>query len=208
MKLGDLSAKYESNGDPGAIGDNAGDAGGVSYGAYQFATTQGTPQAFVAWLQQQGHPYGDTLGQSEPGTAEFTAAWQQIAQADPGGFLELQHNFTQLMYYEIPVRYLRQAGIVIEPRSFALKNVVWSAAVQHGPENIVELFRTAAAIATGGNPDPNQVDDEALIRAIYLVRGSDEWTRGSPNLRPAMRSRFNEECGDALAILASERGGA
>jgi hypothetical protein len=204
MRLGDLSAKYESDGDAGAYANTAGDSGGASYGAYQFATGQGTPQAFVAWLQRQGHPYGDALGQSAPGTAEFTAAWRQIAKADPGGFLELQHVFTQIMYFDGPVLDLRRQGIDVSGRSWALKNVIWSAAVQHGPQNIVPLFQTAAQIA--GYTHPDWASDAELIRAIYLVRGSDEWTCGSPALRPSLRARFNEECGDALAMLDSERG--
>ena len=36
-----LSAKYESNGDPACIADNAGDLGGTSYGKYQFASNVG-----------------------------------------------------------------------------------------------------------------------------------------------------------------------
>jgi len=54
--LGSLSARYESNGDPGAIGRTEGDAGGASYGAYQFATNAGVPEAFVAWLGERGYP--------------------------------------------------------------------------------------------------------------------------------------------------------
>ena len=34
MALGDLSALYESNGDPGCVSSGAGDLGGISYGAY------------------------------------------------------------------------------------------------------------------------------------------------------------------------------
>ena len=35
MALGDLSASYESNGNPGCVSTGAGDLGGISYGAYQ-----------------------------------------------------------------------------------------------------------------------------------------------------------------------------
>ena len=40
--LGDLSAQYESNGDPGCISDGYGDAGGKSYGTYQFSSNAGS----------------------------------------------------------------------------------------------------------------------------------------------------------------------
>jgi hypothetical protein len=34
MALGDLSASYESNGNPGCVSTGYGDLGGISYGAY------------------------------------------------------------------------------------------------------------------------------------------------------------------------------
>ncbi|NMC34711.1 MAG: hypothetical protein GYA36_19990 [Veillonellaceae bacterium] len=40
-KLGALSQKYESNGDPGRVSSGVGDPGGVSYGAYQMTSKGG-----------------------------------------------------------------------------------------------------------------------------------------------------------------------
>ena len=45
------------------------------------------------------------------------------------------------------------------------------------------------------------VDLQSLIRNIYAVRASDEWTSGSPSLRPGLRARFEAECLDALNML-------
>lgn len=41
--LAHFLAKYESNGDPAVISSGQGDAGGVSYGAYQFSSVQDHP---------------------------------------------------------------------------------------------------------------------------------------------------------------------
>jgi len=197
MALGDLSAKYESNGDPGAVADNPGDAGGASYGAYQFATSAGVPQVFVAWLAKQGYRLAQTLGNAgEPGTPEFNKAWQQVAAEDHDGFLEIQRLYVQQKYYDPAVTALSDSGFKVDGRSEALRQVIWSAAVQYGPRWVAELFKEAA------DGDPNLCDDATLISKIYQVRASDDWTSGSPDLRPSLRARFASECNDALAMLA------
>lgn len=52
--LGDLSARYESDGNCGCISNNPGDAGGKSYGMYQFASRPGILQDYCMWLVQKG----------------------------------------------------------------------------------------------------------------------------------------------------------
>ena len=47
MALGDLSALYESNGDPGCVSTGYGDLGGISYGAYQLASNTGSVEEFI-----------------------------------------------------------------------------------------------------------------------------------------------------------------
>ena len=50
MRLGELSGKYESNSNPAIVARSAGDAGGWSYGLYQFSSEAGSVQDFVEWL--------------------------------------------------------------------------------------------------------------------------------------------------------------
>jgi len=57
--LGELSSKYESNGNIGCISDGYGDPGGKSYGEYQLSSNAGSLQAFVSWCQSQGYWFGD-----------------------------------------------------------------------------------------------------------------------------------------------------
>jgi hypothetical protein len=200
MKLGDLSAKYESNGDPGAISSGEGDAGGVSYGAYQFSTNAGVPRQFIAWLESMGYSYAEPLAAAgEPGTEGFSDAWLAVAIEDPDGFLAAQHEFVRQTYYEPARERALAAGINIEGRSFALQNVVWSAAVQYGAYYVKELFEDAAARL--GITTAADADEAALIQAIYEVRASDEWTAGSPELRPGLIARFEAEGQDALGLL-------
>lgn len=200
MKLGDLSAKYESNGDPGAISSGEGDAGGISYGAYQFSANAGVPEQFARWLSETGYAYAEELAVAgEPGSGEFSDAWLAVAAKDPDGFFAAQHEFVRQTYYEPGCQRALAAGVVLTDRSFALQNVVWSAAVQYGPYYIKELFEDVAVWL--GLSSAAEAGDGQLIQAIYVIRATDEWTAGSPELRPGLIARFEAECQDALAML-------
>lgn len=203
MELGDLSAKYESNGDPGTISSGEGDAGGVSYGAYQFASNAGVPQAFVNWLIEQGYSYANDLAQYEVGTDAFNESWSNIAQNDPQGFLEMQRQYVQEQYYNPSAVKLEAVYYNVANHSEAIRQVVWSASVQYGTGYIVELFQTACSNL--GYANLSYVDsptfDADMIKAIYDIRASDEWTAASPELRPGLRARFESECQDALNML-------
>ena len=206
--LGDLSARYESNGEPGCVSSGWNDLGGASYGAYQFASAMGVPADFVAWLARQGYSQADKLIRAgAPGTPFFSQVWAHVAENDYDGFLAMQHEFVKQQYYDPSVLFLQQAGFNAEKHSAAMRDVIWSRAVQYGPGLIVEMFTAAAAQL--GHPNLSYVDDIAfdgdMIRAIYLgVCMSDEWTNGSPGLRSGLYSRFESECQSALDMLDKE----
>ena len=61
--LGELASRYEG-GDAGAIVNNAGDIGGKSYGAYQFASAYGAPLSFALWCQKSENEYYRQIGQT------------------------------------------------------------------------------------------------------------------------------------------------
>jgi hypothetical protein len=200
MYLGMLSSQYESNGDPGCVSHTEGDAGGASYGAYQFATNAGVPSAFVRWLQNNGLPFGDRLANAgEPGSWGFDQEWEAIGNENTDEFFKVQHDYVQEKYYLPAVENAAAANVDLNQRSFALQNVVWSASVQYGPYWVKDLFNEAAALL--GQPNASYCSDAQLIPAMYEVRASDDWTSGSPSLRPGLRNRFENECNDALAML-------
>lgn len=202
--LGQLSSRYESNGDPGSVSSGYGDAGGVSYGCYQLASNVGSVHSFVRWLTAVGSTYGSALAQYTPGSSEFSSLWRSIAEIDPGGFEELQHNYISYAYYEPSIEALREVGFNIENHSEIMKDVVWSRAVQYGTGYIVEMFEDA--VKSMGYPNLSYVDaanfDRDLITAIYMdVCSTPEWTNGSPSLRQGLYNRFRNECNDALEAL-------
>ncbi len=169
MQLGSLSAKYESNGKPGTI--SAGnDTGGVSYGAYQFSSRYGVPLTFANWCISSGE--GKETGERLKAAYEldentygenFNSEWKKIARESPESFLALQHGFTKARFYDVVVAKLEQQfeGFDVDNYTIALKNVIWSRAVQNGANN--DVIRIAFENLGGFKNQPEDV----LIRAIY-----------------------------------------
>lgn len=204
--LGELSKRYESNGDPGCISSGWGDAGGKSYGMYQLASNAGSVDSYVRWLQANGWWFGDLLAEFSVGSWQFDNTWSNLADsANRADFERSQHEYIKYAYYDPAVRALKRAMYDVEGKhSEVMKDVVWSRAVQYGTGNIVEMFEDA--VHAIGYPNLSYVDDKAydkaMIRAVYLdVCSTPEWTNGSPSLRSGLYSRFRRECEDALARL-------
>ncbi|MBL8921353.1 MAG: LysM peptidoglycan-binding domain-containing protein [Myxococcaceae bacterium] len=203
--LGSLSAKYESNGDPGSVSGGRGDPGGVSYGAYQFSTNAGSARAFSAWLQRTDPQLGRYLAGMTPGTTAFSNAWRQLAQAAPDAFHAAQHQFVGERYYEVSRSQLqsRLPGLDLSQRSVALNDVLWSAAVQHGPAGAVTVFTRALA-----GRDMAQLSDTDIINAVYAERGKRDrngelayFSSSSREVQRGVAQRFVSERADALASV-------
>ena len=208
--LGDLSKKYESSGNPGTISSGYGDAGGKSYGMYQFASNMGVVDKYVAWLVAYVYWFGDELAKYTVGSNNFDDVWKWLANSDnKGDFAKSQHDFTKSMYNDKACNLVYDCGYIVSRHSKAMKDVVWSRAVQYGPYQVPEMFNDACSIVLGGEFNLSYVDhinfDERMIKAIYLdVCSTPEWTNGSPALREGLYARFASECEDALAMLAQE----
>ncbi|MBO5280733.1 MAG: dockerin type I repeat-containing protein [Clostridia bacterium] len=173
--LGTVTAKYESNGNPGAI-SSGNDAGGVSFGAYQFASRAGVPLTFANWCVSTGKAtetgnrlikaYNTDSGYGET----FKAEWRALASEDHDGFLAVQHAFVRATYYDAIVSRVEKniLGFDIDTYGIALKNVFWSRSVQHGVGGAYNVISRAFA-ALGGF---DHQSEEQLIRAIYNESGA------------------------------------
>lgn len=204
--LGDLSKKYESNGDPGCISSGLGDAGGKSYGMYQMSSRYGVVNDYVQWLYNNGYWFAENLAEHPVGSLAFDEAWRWLAYSDnKADFFKSQHDYIRDKYYKPAISALKAAMYDVEGKhNKVMQDVVWSRAVQYGVGNIVEMF--TAACNKLGHPNLSYVDakdyDKAMIKAIYFdVCSTAEWTNGSPALRQGLYHRFNAECMDALARL-------
>lgn len=175
--IGTLSEKYESNGNPGTISTGAGDSGGVSFGAYQFASKYGVPKKFADWCVSSGA--NKTIGNrlksaySKDGNAygnNFKSEWKAIAKEDAKKFLNLQHSYTKKVYYDAAVTKWQSAvsGFKVNDYGITLKNVIWSRAVQHGSSGSKTVF-VRAINSLGGF---SKQSEETLIKAIYKESGA------------------------------------
>ena len=193
MRLDVLSAKYEGGG-PATISTGAGDCGGVSMGTYQLSTSAGSVANFVLWLQQRsdfGRDYGNLLAKNPPGSMEFSADWLSLAETDVVGFGNLQTEFVTPRYYDAAVDEVWRRGVPTELPD-ALKCVIFSNAIQHGPYNAGELVA-----------DSYDADPAVWITKIYDTKINDpDWSSGAPSLRPGLFARWENEKQDALTLLA------
>jgi len=198
--LGTLSEKYESNGDPGAIGKNAGDAGGASYGKYQFSSAFGVVDDFIQFCKNLGNGFYEILTRNPVGSLEFDTDWLYLSENFTQEFSDAQYNYTKSVYYDSArQKLIDELGIDIETHSQVLCDVVWSAAVQFSSNWITELFREAAEYA---GKEIDEMTDADWIYWTYEVRLIDmSWSSGSPSLRPGLFNRWTNEREEALAML-------
>lgn len=205
-ELGTLSAKYETGGrGPGTVSTGAGDRGGVSYGSYQMASKLGVATRFVC---QNGFPWLADFQNLVAGTAAFTTCWKRIAKNETDAFQKAQHDFIKKTHYDLLVaKIISDDDFDVNSRCHALKDVVWSTAVQHGGASTI--VHKALAKVKINKTDPSF--DEQLIRAIYAERGRTKtdgslvyFSRNSPNVQKGVANRFKNELNDALAMLAKD----
>jgi hypothetical protein len=201
--LGELSARYESNGDPGCISDGYGDPGGKSYGTYQFSSNAGSLQNYVNWLQRNNYWFGDELAKNDLTSDEFDRTWKFLAESgNRDDFEQSQHDYIKTAYYNPAVSDLADAGWNINNHSSVMRDVVWSRAVQYGSGYIVAMWQEAAEKL--GYPNLSYVDspefDADMIKSIYLnVCSSWDWNHSA--LMDSLNDRYRSECEDALKEL-------
>jgi hypothetical protein len=209
--LGRLSIKYETGGrGPGTVSIGSGDAGGVSYGSYQMTSSLngGCVIRFVTDLRRLD--WLAVLMTLRPGSAEFSAEWRKIAAERPEQFQAAQHEFIKRTHFDPVVqRTLDKDGLDVLRRSAALRDVVWSTAVQHGPNtDIISMVMNDMPNPSSPAPDDKTFDGE-LIAAIYAERGRKDATNGtlvhfkknSRDVQAGVAARFVKEQRDALTML-------
>lgn len=196
--LGLLSEKYESRGDPGRISSGKGDYGGKSYGAWQLSSRAGSLKTFVNSLKDTQPSFHASLSEAQKKDggygSRFDRAWQAIADTHYDEFYRLQWEFTKAGYYEKAIRYAKNKGADIDAlmEHVAVRNAVWSAAVQLGWGISGNYLARLSGIT-----DPVEAIDRLYETRIRNI-GSN--FRSSPTLHNSLRNRFRNEWRDALEI--------
>lgn len=205
-QLGGIAAKYESGGQGiDAIGFDR--MGGTSYGTYQISSKAGTMSRFIEYLKGNAPQWAERLQSSGPANTGSTRGrmpleWKEIAAEDPVRFEKLQYAFIKESHYEEALsRISNVKEFDISNRSTALKEALWSTAVQHGPKGAADIFgRAIDRLQKRGE----EVTDKKLINEIYSSRSS-YFRSSTRRVRYAVQQRFNQEKMVVLAMLKDEQ---
>jgi len=201
-KAGSLSAQYESNSEIDYIGYDS--RGGTSYGQYQIASKTGTMDYFVRFLDDKAPDIAARLRAAGPAdtggrSGRMPSVWKDVAAADPKRFEALQHEFIRSNNYSPAAKSIvLTTGVDVTRRSYALREVLWSTAVQHGPGGAERIF--TQAIEKADAMPAGQDFDKAVIEEVYKIRGQ-KFFRHNKRVREAVQSRFREEKTTAIALL-------
>lgn len=189
--LGGLSARYESSGNPGAIGYDS--TGGFSYGTYQLA--HNNAQTFV-----QQSPYAREFAGIPFNSQAFQNKWKEIAARDPAGFEKAQHDFIQKTHFEPQAQLLQSGGVNVQAQSPVIQDAIWSTAVQHGPSTPIVLN----ALRQVG---PNASDADKL-KAIYALRWNNgkNFASSTPEVQRSVYNRFFGQNGELALALSRIQG--
>ncbi|SDF03596.1 VgrG-related protein [Desulfovibrio legallii] len=200
--LGRLSARFESGGDGiAAVGYDRN--GGTSYGKYQVSSRAGSLGDFLNFLDREAPDLSRRLRSAGPGNTgsrrgAMPDAWRAIAQEQPERFEDLQEAFVRESHYEPAVEAIAQrTNLKADTLSTAMREVIWSTAVQHGPAGAARIFDRADAMS--GNPaDPGY--ERKLINNVYKIRVG-QFGSSDSSVQAAVANRFKQEKMLALNLL-------
>jgi hypothetical protein len=201
---GRLSALFES-GEGGiyAIGWDA--RGGTSYGKYQMASRQGTVEKFLAFLDERAPDWAHRLraaGRPDSGGpwGGMAREWRAVASDDPARFERLQDSFILSEFYSPSVLAINaETGLDVNAHPSAVREVLWSVAVQHGPGGGADIFIAAARRVQQSAP---MAYNQALLEEIFRER-ERRLTRAHRSDDEALRRRLELEKSLALALLGA-----
>lgn len=204
---GSLSARFESGADgPASVGHTP--SAGTSYGTFQIASGTPTYGNFLRYLHERAPDIHHKLvsgGQANTGSTEGSVPdqWRRVAAEDSRRFERLQYEFIVATHYRPALSYIyARSGLDVSTLSPAMKEVLMSSAVQHGPGGATEIFVASVAAIKDQVVEEKQMAhfERALIEEIYSRRLRA--FGGVPMIwREAMANRFFREKSQALSLL-------
>lgn len=210
--LGKTSEKYESGGKgPGTINDYngsaGGDLGGASYGTYQFASylpetmTNGRarPSAKNSPVLQyiNSSKFKDRFDGLIPATAAFDSKWKEVASSNNKEFKDDQHDFVKRKYYDVMISNLIRVGLDLSKYGPSVQDLVWSTAVQFGP-NKTNIF----TIPLANKSELTDKDIVELVSAYKQESVESLFKSSSDGIRSGVKNRYAQEKTALLGLLA------
>lgn len=203
--IGKLSARFESGGDGiAAIGYDS--TGGTSYGKYQIASRVGSMKSFLDFLDNEAPDLSKRLRKAGPANTgsrrgAMPNEWRAIAKEQPERFERLQEAFIHETHYKPALNAIdKSTGIDSASLSPAMREVIWSTAVQHGPAGAARIFARADSMS-GKATDAGY--ERKLISNVYNVRAG-QFGSSTRQVREAVQNRFREEKQLALNMLEGQ----
>jgi len=213
--IGAIAAKFES-GEKGSAAIGYDRTGGTSYGKYQISSRAGTMNRFLSFLNEREPAMADRLRRAGPantGSAQgrMPAEWAKIATENPERFEKLQTEFITKDHYQ-PARdkILEQTGVDIESAKPAVREALFSTAVQHGASGAARIFHQAIDKflgKLGGHPQAaagalngGKGFEQALVSEVYNKR-QNQFGGSTEAVRASVRGRLKQEKDMVLAML-------
>lgn len=199
--LGGISARWESGSRASeAIGWDV--RGGTSYGKYQLSAKKGTMDAFIKYLEQQGHTEMAgklrAAGSAETGGTggKMPEVWKELARS--GQLKNLEHEFIKSSHYDPAFRSLKPELQKMIKDNPALQEMLWSTSVQHGP--------SGKAYSGGAGDIFNRafkagVTPEQLVESVYADRSTRFGGSSQRDRENIQRIRFPQEKAAILDML-------
>lgn len=177
--LGQLCAKYESGNDPAEIDPNS------AYGAYQMSpgnaytfakelkakTLKAPSDADLAMYATWGKALVNAYKKDGKETgSKFDKAWKSCSKQNRDLFFTAQYNYCKVHYYGEALKYIKIAIPALDVNKYtaALKNAIFSTAIQHGPYGCVYYIMQPAFEEVGGMS--TGMAESVLIDLIYYER--------------------------------------
>ena len=166
-QLGYISAREESNGDPGAIGLHPNDKGGASFGIWQLSSKMGTVDDFLTFIKNLNREIYEMLIDAKKNDKDtfgdtFISKWKEIANNYYDEFYELQRLFIKQNYYTAFSNLASKNNLNIDILlTFnSTSNMIWSTSVQHGATGAINIFKKI----------PLATNIEDIIKKVYTER--------------------------------------
>ncbi|SFN04135.1 hypothetical protein [Thermodesulforhabdus norvegica] len=200
--MGYVSAFFESGSAPGAIGYDP--SGGTSYGIYQLSSRRGTVDEFLDYLDKVKPEWAERLrrsGNADTGSTRgaFPDEWKAIASENPEEFAKIQHSFIKEKFYEPLKEKIEKAfGWDVDGTSEALREALWSTAVQHG---VAGAFRLVEETVSRHGIPGNEQD---FLKRLYEARAT-RFGRLPDRIERAVLSRLAGEKELLLSMMGNEK---
>ncbi|MDO9083844.1 MAG: hypothetical protein Q7U56_11240 [Humidesulfovibrio sp.] len=209
--LGSMAALFES-GDKGAAAIGYDRTGGTSYGTFQISSRAGTMNRFLSFVAEHEPAWAERLRTSGPANTgsvkgRMPAEWAKIAAESPERFERLQMEFIKKDHYQPAREKIReQTGVDIEASKPALREALFSTAVQHGASGAARIFNQAIDKFLN-KPEAAQTAvpgarsfEQALVSEVYSKR-QNQFGGSTEAVRASVRGRLRQEKDMVLAML-------